>query len=205
MKSLYNILGSSCALMLVPLYVTLGFAQSDNITIKRTIGDYYDITIFGERSGDYAELQLVTTNTYNFVFDNTHLMGLHPRLEIYAYVTSGGDTSNKSTYSTTFQKQIFGAYWIISYYVADSHSSSLGVNPVLVKNIWFPDSLGPDYDEGYHFDLDLTDSTFEPQPEGAFKIRNLNVEGYEESPIWATFKWNPRNVKFEFVEAGNEE
>ena len=206
MKRIYRIIEVSGALIAVIFSATFIFAQSDNISIKRTIGDYYDITISGERNGDYAELQLVQTVTINFPFDNIYPVGLGPQLEIYAYIGYGGDTSHKSTFSTTFQKQIFPSFWSIYYYVVDNNSGFFGGDPVFVKSFMFPTGLfKPDFDEGYIFDLDLPGSTFETMPEGAFKIRNLKVEGYEETPIWATFQWNPRNASFEFVEGGTED
>lgn len=43
------------------LGATFSFAQQDNVAIKRTAGDFYDITISGERNGDFAEIQMVRT------------------------------------------------------------------------------------------------------------------------------------------------
>jgi hypothetical protein len=63
MNGVYRLVEIAVAFMTV-LCATLSFAQQDNVTIKRTAGDFYDITIYGERSGDFAEVQMVTTDTH---------------------------------------------------------------------------------------------------------------------------------------------
>lgn len=79
MNSAYRFFAVSGALMTV-LCATLTFAQEDHVTIKRTIGDFYDITISGERNGDFAEIQQVRTAENSIRYDNTTLAGYHPYL-----------------------------------------------------------------------------------------------------------------------------
>lgn len=83
MNFIYRVLGITCALMAV-LSATPSFAQEDHVTIKRTAGDFYDITISGERNGDFAEVQQVRTAKNSIGYDNTTLVGYHPYLNIYA-------------------------------------------------------------------------------------------------------------------------
>jgi hypothetical protein len=203
MNSIYRVavLG---ALMSV-ISATLGFAQEDNVTIKRTVGDFYEITISGERNGDRAELQLVRTAKNSYRFDSTTLAGYGPSLDIYAQVVPSEDENAKSSYSLTFQEELSGPAWSISYYVSDNYMGFMQGNVGHVKTIYIWDYYPYDshFNDGYHFDVDLTGSSFEPQPEGAVKIHNLKVEGFED-PFWAVFQWNPGNLELELKEAGQE-
>jgi hypothetical protein len=202
MNSIYRlaVLG---ALMSV-ISATLSFAQEDNVTIKRTAGDFYDITISGERNGDFAEVQMVRTEKHQWRFGYSPL-GPHPELIIYALVASGGDSNAKASYTHTFQEEMPGPAWMISYYVSDKYNDFAVGNLDHVKTIAIQDYYPHDshFNEGYHFDIDLSGSSFEPQPEGTLTIHNLKVEGVEDS-LWATFQWNPGSLKFELKGAGPE-
>ncbi len=201
MNTICQLIRILSVLIVVVFYATISLAQSDNISIKRIIGDYYDITISGERNGDYAKVNRLVVDLSKPM---TESFGVNPITNIYALVESGGDVSKKSTYSVTFQETIEPG-WNIYYYVADNWNDYLKflcIDKIPTKSIEISSTIDH---EGYLFDLDLTGSTFEPQPEGAFKIRNLKVEGYEERPIWATFKWNPASLKFDFIQASTED
>jgi hypothetical protein len=181
---------------------TLSFAQQDNVTIKRIIGDIYEVTISGERNGEFAEVQKVRTAKDSYGYDNTTFVGGWPSLNIYAVVVSGGDENAKSSYSLTFREELPFFVYEIHYYVSDDYFG----NPELVDSLLL-DNYSRNYDshhdDGYYFGLDLTNSSITPQAEDTITIRNLKVEGVED-PFRATFQWNPRNFKFELKEAGPE-
>lgn len=205
MNHIYRIFIITSALM-VSLSAALSFAQHDNVTIKRTAGDFYDITISGERNGDFAGVQMVTTEVHKYMSVNMPLpAGSGPSLVVSAYVASGGDENAQSRYSLTFQEELPGPAWWIYYYVADSYNNFMADNLRHVKTISIRDyyPYNEHFNDGYHFDVDLTGSSFEPQPEGSVRVNNLKVEGFDD-PFWATFQWNPRNLKFELKEAGPE-
>jgi hypothetical protein len=204
MNSTSRFLAIAGALTLT-LGATLSFAKQDHVTIKRTVGDFYDITISGERNGDFAEIQMVRTETHRGRFSNLSQAGDQSHVIVYAFVESGGDTNAKTSYSMTFQEELRGPAWGISYYVTDNYTDFMKGEVGRVKTIYIQDyySYNDHFNEGYHFDVDLTGSSFEPQPEGTVKINNLKAEGFED-PFWATFQWNPRNLKLELKEAGPE-
>lgn len=108
----------------------------------------------------------------------------------------------KTSYSMIFQEELPGPAWWIYYYVADNYNDFMLGNLDHAKTISIHDyyPYNSHFNDGYHFDVDLTGSSFEPQPDGAVKIRDLKVEGFED-PFWATFQWNPRNLKLELKEA----
>jgi hypothetical protein len=201
MKREYRLLAVTGALMAV-LSATFSFAQEDHVTIKRTIGDFYEITISGERNGDFAEVQKVRTASY--VYDSTAPVGPWPSLDIYALVVSGGDSNSKINYSLTFQEELPFLVYSINYYVTDNYAD-FG-NPELVDWLTLDNydrMYDSHHDDGYYFAVDLTGSSFEPQPESTLTIHNLKVEGIED-PLWATFQWNPGSLKFELKGAGSE-
>jgi len=184
---------------------TLGFAQQDNVTIKRTVGDFYDITISGERNGDFAEVGLLTKERRQFLLNAP--AGPSPTLLIYALVTSGGNANATTNYSMTIQEKLPGPAWIITYYVTDNYNDFVmgnfnfdSKNSIAIRD-YYPNN--DHFNDGYYFDVDLTGSSFEPQPGGVVTIHNLKVEGFED-PFWAIIQWNPRNLKFELNAAGPE-
>jgi len=206
MERVYRLLATALAgALIVVLSGTLGFAQEDHVTLKRTIGDFYDITISGERNGDFAEVGLLTTERHQFFLNAP--VGPSPTLLIYALVTSGGNASATSTYSMTLQEELPGPAWSIVYYVTDNYNDFVmgnfkfdPKNSIAIRDYYPNDSH---FNDGYFFDVDLTGSSFEPQPGGVVTIHNLKVEGFED-PLWATFQWNPSNLKFELNGAGLE-
>ncbi len=191
--------------LIVVLSGTLGFAQEDHVTLKRTVGDSYDITISGERNGDFAEVGMLRTERHQFLLNAP--LGNSPSLLVYALVTSGGNASATSTYSMTIQEELPGPAWSITYYVTDNYNDFVmgnfnfdPKNRIAIRD-YYP--YGSHFDDGYYFDVDLTGSSFEPQPGGVVTIHNLKVEGFED-PFWATFQWNPGDLKFELNAAGLE-
>jgi hypothetical protein len=205
MNSIYRLLALPGALVAV-LSATLCFAQEDHVTIKRTIGDFYDITISGERNGDFAKVQMVRTETHRWRYELNPMGGNGPALLVYALVASGGDTNARSSYSMTIKEELSGSpAWGISYYVTDSYMDFIQGNVGQVKTIFIWDYYPYDshFNEGYHFNVDFTGSSIEPQPEGTLTIHNLKLEGFED-PLWATFQWNPGSLSLEFKEAGPE-
>lgn len=182
----------------------VSFAQEDHISLQRIVGDFYHITISGERQGTSATVEGIRTAKFKTIYNP--LLGDYPQLAIYAVVTSEGDTTATSQYSFTFQEELPGGLYGISYYVTDNSGDFFTNNIDLVAWTTLNNrdrEFNSHYDDGYYFNLDLGDSSFETQEGGVFTIRNLKVQDVED-PIWARFQWNPRNLKFEFQEAGVE-
>jgi hypothetical protein len=102
MNSPYRLVGIAVVFMTV-LCTTFGFAQQDNVSVKRIIGDFYEITISGERNGDFADIQMVTTDTHRFRYSKNLPLGAHPALLVYAWVASGGHENARSSYSRPLQ------------------------------------------------------------------------------------------------------
>ena len=203
MNSAYRFFAVSGVLMTV-LCATLTFAQEDHVTIKRTIVDFYDITISGERNGDFAEIQQVRTAENSIRYDNTTLAGYHPYLNIQPLVVSGGDENARSTYSWIFQEELPFLVYGINYFVTDNYAD-LG-NPELVDWLTLDNynrMYDSHHDDGYYFGIGLTTSSIEPPAGDTITIHNLKVEDVED-PLWATFQWNPGNLKLELKEAGPE-
>ena len=198
-----NRLLSFSILLLSVFSAGLGFAQEDHVSIKRIVGDFYDITISGERNGESATVNMVTTESHKFFYNPP--LGNHPVLAIYAVVESEGNSTTKTKYSFTFREELSGMLYGINYYVTDNYGSMNDAELVDWMTLDNMDRALYDshYDDGYYFYPDLTASSFDLQPESAFTIHNIKVEGVKE-PIWATFKWNPRNLKFELQETGFE-
>jgi hypothetical protein len=203
MNGINRLVGITVVFMTV-LNATLCFAQEDHVSVKRIIGDFYEITISGERNGDFAEVRQVRIEKSNILYDNTTLAGYHPSMSISALVASGGDENARSTYTWTFQEELPFFVYSINYFVTDNYddlANAERVDGLTLDN--YDRMYDSHHDDGYYFAVDLTGSSFEPQPEGTLTIHNLKVEGVED-PLWATFQWNPGSLKFELKGAGSE-
>jgi hypothetical protein len=201
MNRVFSLLAITGTLIAI-LSTTFSFAEEDHVTIKRVVGDIYEITISGERNGDFANLQMVRTARNSIRYTDPILYGSHPNLDIYALVVSGGDENARSTYSLTFQEELPFLVCGINYFVADNYAD-FG-NPELVDWLTLDNynrMYDSHHDDGYYFGVDLTNSSIESQAKDTITIRNLKVEDLE-NPFKATFQWNPRNFKFELKEAG---
>lgn len=198
----------SVSIVLLSLFSpVVSFSQEDHVSIKRIVGDFYDITISGERDGESTNVQRVITNRIKSIYNYRLLLGDYPVLAIYAFVESEGNSTTKNKYSFTFQEELPGIFYGINYYVIDN-SASISINDAELVDWLTLDNMDREYDshydDGYYFYPDLTASSFDPQPDSAFTIHNIKVEGVED-PVWATFKWDPGNLKFELQETGFEQ
>jgi hypothetical protein len=160
---------------------TFSFAQEDSVTFTRTVGDFVNITISGARNGDFANVELIKVSEIHShpILNAPPSVGGLPGLNIYAAVVTGGDVNATSRYSESFQMELPGTRWGIALYVADTLSDyqignfSMVDCGVLDKVFDYPN-------DDYYLYLDVTDSSFEAQPEGVITIRNLKVRGFDE-------------------------
>lgn len=207
MTSIHRFLSISIVLLAL-LSAGLGFANEDHLSIKRVVGDLYDITISGERQADSVTVERVRLWQDSCIY---HCPTGFPGQSIIAIVTStGNDSGAKSKYSFTFRRELVGPFYGLNYYVTDKFSTKYDelelADHLLIDNYTQNVPLNDHYicyDDSYYFYPDLTNSSFEPQQGGVFTLRNVKVQGVE-TPVWATFMWNMGNLKFELKESGFE-
>lgn len=97
----------SVSIVLLSLFSpVVSFSQEDHVSIKRIVGDFYDITISGERDGESTNVQRVITNRIKSIYNYRLLLGDYPVLAIYAFVESEGNSTTKNKYSFTFQEEL---------------------------------------------------------------------------------------------------
>lgn len=180
---------------------TFSFAQEDSITALRTVGDFFNITISGARNGDFANVELIRISETRSILNPNPPCGESPGLDIYALVVTGGDVNATSRYSESFQMELPGGpHWVIALYVADT-LLDYQIGNFSMVDLEMLDKVY-DYPGDYLYYLDVTDSSFDAQPEGVITIRNLKVSGFGDLLFWATFQWNPGSLKFELKDAG---